>query len=62
MNKEGFLNILFTATWISILVTAVLTLICTYLSPNPNAGMISIIIGPIMTYIIGRILCNKEYK
>lgn len=53
------LNILFTAAWISIIITTVLTLIITFI--KPGTGMIAVIIGPVITYAVGRILCNKEY-
>ena len=67
-NKDRIkaLNILFTATWISILITAVLTPILSTIAEkyydNPNGAFVAIIIGPVTTYIAGRIMCFKEYE
>ena len=49
------LNILFTAACISLLVSVALSFV-------PYVKQAVCIIGPALTYIIGRILCFKEYK
>ena len=54
-ERTKALNILLTASIISLVVTIILSVI-----PKINAA--TCIIGPVLTYIIGRILCYKEYK
>ena len=62
-NKDRIkaLNILFTATWITLLINIVLSIILTALTDSKTAQSIAWL-SPIITYIIGRILCFKEYK
>lgn len=56
-NKDRIkaLNILFTASVISLFVTIIMSFV-------PYVSKAVCIIGPVLTYIIGRILCYKEYK
>ena len=55
------LNIFFTATWISIIVSMVLAILFTaYIGAYPAIYLA--VFSPVATYIIGRILCFKEYK
>lgn len=55
MERIKALNILFAAAFISLVVTEILSYV-------PYVKQAVGIIGPVLTYIIGRILCFKEYK
>ena len=55
------LNILFTATWISIIISIIINFACEIMNAA-YTGRIIMVLSPIVTYIVGRILCFKEYK
>ena len=63
-NKDRIkaLNILFTATWISLFISLILSLLLGFIIDKSRTGIGMAVISPIITYIIGRILCFKEYK
>jgi len=60
------LNVLFDAAVIGFIATAIITIatffIGKYTDRNPQITMIAVIVGPMTTYIAGRILCFKVYK
>lgn len=60
-NKIKTLNILFTATWISLIVSVILSAILSFFVDKDNLAMGMAALAPIITYIVGRILCFKEY-
>ena len=63
-NEERIkaLNILFAASGISLLISIILALILEHLVPGENKLLVVAVLSPVITYIIGRILCFKEYK
>lgn len=60
------LNILFSASaasiFISVILSLILLVISKYTKPDMNSTLIIAILSPVITYIIGRIMCFKEYK
>ena len=56
------LNILFASSGASILISAILSFIVEAFAPGNNRSLIIAIMSPVITYIVGRIMCFKEYK
>ena len=61
MDKDRVMSILFAATFISMVVSIVLSVLIIPMLFTDKEGVVAII-SPVLTYCIGRYLYSKEYR
>ena len=60
MNKKDFLDIIFSAAWISIFISAVITMVIYFLFRQSNIILLAIIIEAVVMYFACRFLYSRR--